>query len=110
LVSDPLLNRLLFFPNNGGYSNFQAASKVFGQQDFNSSKAGNDSLSMSGPHHISRDTDGRLYVADTGNNRVLIFDQTVRVPPTGAQAALVLVGGVQGQQLIGFRPPPAAYL
>ena len=35
---------------------------------------------------------GRPYVVDTGNNRVLIFDQINNTPSSGAHAALILGG------------------
>ena len=36
------------------------------------------------PRHISTDNEARLYVADSGNNRILIFDQINLTPTTGA--------------------------
>ena len=88
LVSDPAYNRVLFFkPSNGAYTNFQTAAKVFGQASFTSTTAATtaapeDNL-LNSPHHIARDTDGRLYVADTGVNRVVIFG-TVNDPGTAS--------------------------
>ena len=84
LVSDQALNRVLFFPFNKGTftsaDNGAPATKVFGQPDFTSSKASSSDTGMTGPHHLSSDTDGRPYVADSGNNRVLIFDQILNTP------------------------------
>ena len=52
---------------------------------------------MAGPHHLSSDTDGRPYVADSGNSRVLIFDPILNTPATGAHASFVLpAGGARG--------------
>ncbi len=101
LVSDQGLNRVLYFPfNNGTFTsadNGAAATKVFGQPDFISSKSGTSDTGMSGPHHLSSDTDGRPYVADSGNARVLIFDTILNLPAAGAHASFVLPsGGVQG--------------
>ena len=76
LVSDVKLNRVLYFPMASGditSPQGETATKVFGQPDFVTILKGTDDTSMSGPHHISADTSGRLYVADTGNNRVMIF-------------------------------------
>jgi uncharacterized protein (TIGR03437 family) len=100
LVSDLAQNRILFFPftANGtfaaGTDNGKAATKVFGQQDFSSTGSGGDSASMSGPHHISMDIEGRLYVADTGNNRLMIFDHidSTTTPATGARSAFAIGG------------------
>jgi uncharacterized protein (TIGR03437 family) len=56
-----------------GTDNGKAATLVLGQPDFTSHEAGNALTGMNSPHHLSCDTNGRVYVADTGNNRVLIF-------------------------------------
>jgi len=71
VVSDPLANRLLFFrkPTGGDFQSGQSAANVFGQPDFSSTQA----TVFSGPHLISLDPDGQLYVADTGNNRIAIL-------------------------------------
>ncbi len=101
LVSDEGLNRVLFFPfTNGTFSSADIgapATKVFGQPDFVTSKTSNSDTGMSGPHHLSSDTDGRPYVVDSGNSRVLIFDQILNNPSAGAHASFVLpAGGAQG--------------
>ncbi len=102
LVSDQLLNRVLFFPfTNGTFTpadNGKAATKVLGQPDFTTSSLGTSDTKMSGPRHISCDTDGRPYVADFGNTRLLIFDQILNNPTSGAHAVYQLTGagGVEG--------------
>ncbi len=102
LVSDQQLNRVLFFPfTNGAFTaadNGKAATKVFGQTDFTSSGKGSGDTAMSSPHHVAADSDGRPYVVDSGNSRVLIFDQVLNNPATGAHAAYILlgVGGAEG--------------
>ncbi|MBV9506806.1 MAG: hypothetical protein JO323_17570 [Acidobacteriia bacterium] len=74
VVSDLKDNRVLYFPaTNGNFTNGQAAGKVFGQGQFLSITAGTDQGSLNAPHSISCDSSGRIYVADTGNNRVQIF-------------------------------------
>jgi uncharacterized protein (TIGR03437 family) len=102
LVSDATHNRVLFFPftANGtfvaGTDNGKVATKVFGQQDFSSTVAGNDPTQFNAPHGLSTDNESRLYVADsgTGNNRVQIFDHIFSTlsPNTGARADLSLGG------------------
>ena len=49
---------------------------------------------MNGPHHIAVDSDDRLYVADTNNSRILIFN---RAPTAGdgSYAALTLTTGLR---------------
>jgi uncharacterized protein (TIGR03437 family) len=88
LVSDQNHNRVLMFtPNGGDFQNGQAADKVIGQLDFRANGVGTSFGSFSAPHHIALDTDSRLYVTDTGNNRVLIFDSVDKLSATGASAA-----------------------
>jgi uncharacterized protein (TIGR03437 family) len=102
LVSDSFLSRVLFFPGpSTGFTNGMPASKVFGQTDFNSFGPGTDTNQMSGPRHIATDPDDRLYVADFGNNRVLIYDQ-VPFAGTNARAGTVLTGP---NQFSGFGSP-----
>ena len=101
LVSDQGLNRLLFFPFNHGTftsaDNGAAATKVFGQPDFTSSKSGSSQTGMSNPHHVSTDTDARPYVVDSGNGRVLIYDQILNTPNAGATASFPLpASGAEG--------------
>ncbi|MBZ5624050.1 MAG: hypothetical protein LAQ69_35930 [Acidobacteriia bacterium] len=94
LVSDRAHNRVLFFAfTNGTFDpntdSGKAASKVFGQPDFNTVTPGSTDAKMSLPSHVAADTDSRPYVVDTGNNRVLIFD-TITNDPNGASAAFIL--------------------
>lgn len=79
LVSDLADNRVTYykFTGNGtfkgGTDNGLAATKVFGQQNFTTVAPGTNSVSLNAPHHIACDSNGQLYVADTGNNRIQIF-------------------------------------
>lgn len=77
LVSDAQHNRILMFrrPPGGDFSSGQAADLVIGQPDFSSVVGSNAPNRMISPRHIAVDTDDRLYVCDTGNNRVLIYDR-----------------------------------
>jgi uncharacterized protein (TIGR03437 family) len=75
LVSDPALNRVLYFAGPlADLTSGMPASMVFGQPDFNSSAAGSGPGQMNNPLHIAADTDDRLYVADSGNARVDIYN------------------------------------
>lgn len=101
LVSDLALNRVLYFKFSTGGSftagtdNGLAATKVYGQTDFFGLSAGNSVTQLNGPRHIAADTSGRLYVADTGNNRVLIFnDPNSPFTPTAGDAAPVALTGL----------------
>ena len=90
LVSDIANNRVLFFPGSAvDFKTGMAATTVFGQTGFTATSAGTSNDKLSLPHHISTDTSNRLYVADTANGRVSIFDNVVAAA-SGAQAALTL--------------------
>lgn len=76
LISDITYNRVLLFPKVGGtFTNGMPASKVVGQPDFSTVDPGADDNRFNAPRHIALDSDGRLYVADTGNGRLQIFDR-----------------------------------
>jgi uncharacterized protein (TIGR03437 family) len=102
LVSDVADNRVLFFPftdtvNNtftpGG--NGGAATVVYGQSNFTSITAGPttpNAATLTYPRHIASDTSGRVYVADTGNNRVQIFGDPHTATPTGSSAVYSISG------------------
>ena len=91
LVSDVQYNRVLYFKYPSGNDfrpitdNGTRATKVFGQPDFNTTTSGATTDKMNAPHHIATDTNGQLYVADTGNNRLMIF-QDPNNPQTPSQA------------------------
>lgn len=70
-VSDRLNHRVLFFP--APYVKGMPASKVFGQADFGSRESGNNRNRFNAPSHVALDSEGRLHVADTNNNRILLF-------------------------------------
>jgi uncharacterized protein (TIGR03437 family) len=76
-VSDPIYNRVLLFkkPAGGDFQNGQSASAVIGQSNFSSISAGTGPGSFNRPLGIASDTSDRLYVADYGNARVLVFTQ-----------------------------------
>jgi uncharacterized protein (TIGR03437 family) len=99
VVSDEYFNRVLYIPTtNGtfvaGTDNGKAATVVFGQSGFNAKNPGNTQASMNSPHHISCDTSGNVYVADTGNNRVLIFNDphAAGTASAGEQASAFISG------------------
>ena len=100
VVSDEYFNRVLYIPTtNGtfvaGTDNGKAATVVFGQSGFNSKSSGSTLASMNSPHHISCDTNGYVYVADTGNNRVLIFnDPHAAGTGSGGESASAVITGL----------------
>lgn len=98
-VSDLADNRVVFIPFNDTTNHtFQpgsfglVATKVYGQPDFTTIASGSALNHLNAPHHISSDSSGQLYVADTTNNRVLIFPDpnNPQTPVAGATANLQL--------------------
>ncbi|MDP9053826.1 MAG: hypothetical protein M3N93_05930 [Acidobacteriota bacterium] len=95
LVSDIALNRVLYFEGpSGNLRSGMTAGTVLGQPDFNSSGSGSGSPQMNAPRHIATDSDDRLYVADTGNARIDIFDNVPAANP-GQAAAQFLTNGIR---------------
>lgn len=100
VVSDQFDNRVLYFefPSEGtfvgGRDNGKAATKVFGQATFLGIKSGSDDASLNNPHHVAADSEGRIYVADSGNNRIIIFPDPhpSTTPSAGARASLQIPG------------------
>lgn len=87
-VSDAALNRVLMFPGPpANFSNGMPATRVFGQPGFISINPGAEDNRFNSPHHIAIDGDDRLYVVDSGNNRIQIF---TRAPLAGADPRPVL--------------------
>ena len=94
LVSDLANSRVLFFPGDPTtFTSSEIATIVFGQPSMTSTGAGAGLNQMNAPHHIAIDSDDRLYVADTGNGRVLIFNRAPEAS-NGAYAALTLTSGL----------------
>ena len=94
LVSDLTHNRVLYFAGNSKtFTSGQAATLVFGQPDMNSSAAGSGLNQLNSPHHIAIDSDERLYVADSLNHRVSIFNRASQAS-NGSYAALALTSGL----------------
>ena len=86
-VTDNSNNRVLIF-NTIPASNNASANVVVGQANMNSSTPGTTAYNMSSPYSVY--SDGvRMYVAESTNNRVLIFNT---IPTTNNASANVVVG------------------
>lgn len=99
MVSDATLNRVLYFPQP--LSNGMIATKVLGQADFNSPTTGSGSVSpvfnparLTTPRQIAVDSQDRIYLCDTGNSRIAIFDTIGNLQPTFAPPAISLTNGL----------------
>lgn len=87
-VSDTGNNRVLLFSSIASASAGASASLVLGQSSFlTSTSAPTTQASLKGPTGITFGPLGSVYVADTGNNRVLIYETATS---SGASATLVL--------------------
>ncbi|HNN06816.1 MAG TPA: NHL repeat-containing protein, partial [Leptospiraceae bacterium] len=80
-VTDTNNNRVLYFSAGS-----TTASRVYGQPNFTSNLANNGGISAStlnSPYAVTVDSLNGVYIADTGNNRVLYY------PPNSTAASLV---------------------
>ncbi len=92
-VSDTGNNRVLVWKDAARFQNAEPADLVIGQPDLSTGYPNVDTgvsqkpsaTSLYSPHGLALDAGGRLYVADTGNNRVLSYPrpvaQTGRITP-----------------------------
>jgi hypothetical protein len=86
LVSDAGNNRVLIW--NAPFNTYNPADVVIGQEDFNTNSAGYSPSKLNVPSGIFVAPDGRLFITDMNNNRVLIYNS---IPTTnGAEADIVL--------------------
>lgn len=73
-VADTYNNRMLAFGVSGSITNGQSGSVVLGQTSFTSSGATTTSTGLRRPHDVRHDAyNNRLYIADTSNNRVVMY-------------------------------------
>lgn len=73
-VADTANHRVLRFASINALQNGAAAEGVLGQLDFHSATPGTSQRAMRAPHALALDREGRLWVADTDNHRILRFD------------------------------------
>ncbi|QOY90084.1 hypothetical protein [Paludibaculum fermentans] len=93
-VADLGLHRVLLFkqPSVSG----QTADIVFGQVDGTSYTAGNLAEQLNSPRGIAIDSFGRLFVADTGNSRIQIWDDVNSAYSDGLPSQFALPAGAVG--------------
>ncbi len=97
-ISDRENHRILRFSSDQAYRTNAAAEAVFGQADFSSydPNRGSEtpaSNTLSSPSCLCFDKQGRLWVADSGNSRVLRFDSP-STAPSGTAIASAVIGQV----------------
>ena len=91
-VCDSNNRRVLRFDNAASLPSGAAAAGLLGQSSFANYYDAAGAAGMKGPRGIAVDSSGRLWVADSNNNRVLRFDNAAAKPP-GASADGVLGQG-----------------
>jgi sugar lactone lactonase YvrE len=82
-------DRVLMFPNASTAASGEAATLVLGQPDFSESNPGSTASTFTKPYGLYGDGSGNIYVADGGNNRILIFANAASLP-NGSAATYVL--------------------
>lgn len=91
-------------PANLTFSNFQAASAVLGQASLGAGEPNQGQVpgaqTLSAPRGMAAGPDGKLLVADSGNNRVLLFASS---SPTQVGQAATAVLGQTGFQGVDYR-------
>lgn len=70
-------SRVLIFLNAAAKADGEDADQVLGQTDFDESSTGTDADSLKNPQGADLSEDGTLYVADSGNNRIMIFSDVI---------------------------------
>src|SRR6516164_7357860 len=96
-VADAGNNRILRFPSPfSNPANF-TPDAVLGQADFTTFGASSSSSGLSQPEALAFDTAGNLWVADSGNNRVIRYPASVLDGRSAPQADIVV-----GQKDFGF--------
>lgn len=90
-VADRANNRVLRYDNAALKVNGGAPNGVLGQDSYSSATSGTTAATMNGPWGVFMDVNGRLWVADRSNSRVLRFDNAA-TKANGADA-----NGVLGQ-------------
>jgi sugar lactone lactonase YvrE len=97
-VSDSKNNRVLRFAYPLSDTIGASAELVFGQSDFVSSTSGNTSNRFNDPRGLAVDNQGRLWVCDFANNRVVWFNNAHSISSNQPSA-----NGVFGNSAFGVR-------
>ncbi len=92
-VADTAAHRVLIYPNaSEAATTGPSASIVLGQASFGVFGSAGGAARLNSPRNVTTDPDGNIYIADTGNNRIVIYPPVVELPIFGASAT-----GVVGQ-------------
>jgi hypothetical protein len=88
LIPDRNNNRVLIY-NSIPSSNGSPADVVIGHNDFISDSSGAGANQLAQPHSVAVDSSGRLYIADTLNNRILVYNS---IPTSNGASANYVIG------------------
>lgn len=102
-VTDPNNNRVLRYPKGQDGTIAKTADLVLGQPDFMSRNSGNSLSQFYNPSGVGVHPDGRVFVTDTENNRVLVFS----APFTNGQAGVQFGTGFKSPNGVNFETNPA---
>lgn len=83
-------SRILRFGNAAALANGANAELAFGQPDLTGVSSGGTATTLNLPYGVHLDGSGRLWVADYGNHRVLMFENAATITGSGATPDLVL--------------------
>jgi DNA-binding beta-propeller fold protein YncE len=85
-VNDGNNNRMLRFDNAAAKANGANADGVLGQANFTGSTSATTQSGFNSPFGLATDSAGNLWVPDSGNNRVLLFEEPtqVAIAPAGS--------------------------
>ncbi len=113
-VADTANNRVLMFHSAANRGNGDAADLVLGQSLYTSSGADTTANRMNRPRGVFVDDDDHVWVADTGNHRVLRFPPASTLT-NGAPASLVLgqssfTTAISGANSFRFNGPRAVFV
>ncbi len=73
-VSGMITNRIMVWENAATLVDGAPADRVIGQANFTAMASGLSATKMTFPQHLAINSEGTLFVADKGNNRVLVFN------------------------------------
>ncbi|MEM9015822.1 MAG: NHL repeat-containing protein, partial [Verrucomicrobiota bacterium] len=79
-VADSFNHRVVRFPSPGSAGNGHRPDRVIGQSSLSLSLTGSGENQFNTPYGIGFDGAGRMWVADTSNNRVLVFETVLFRP------------------------------
>lgn len=88
-VADTAANRIVIYTDTRSATAGFSATAVLGQDSFTSSVSGAGASRLRSPFAVSVDPDTNIYISDTGNNRVVMYQPLFFLSSTGNAATAV---------------------